>query len=145
RDLRLPIEIITQGHPRRRRARVADPDHLYYDTAPLVQPALEFQEHNVVIQAVGRVRPFTRPREVITFQMPELPGVVYDAEFQTLAQARHFFEVASRREQKRNDLAKRIAALRQEGLSQVETARRIGVSEKTIRNYEKRRTGNNPS
>jgi hypothetical protein len=144
-DLRLPIEITTQGHPRRRLARVIDPDHRYYDVAPLVQPALEFQEHNVVVQAVGRVRPFTRPREVITFQMAELPGVTYDAEFSTLAQAREFFAVTSRREQKRADLAARIAALRCQGVSQAETAVRLGVSERTVRNYEKRRTGNFPS
>jgi hypothetical protein len=54
---------------------VANPAHQDYDIARLAQPTLEFKEHGVVVQAVGRVRPFTRPREVITFQMAELPGV----------------------------------------------------------------------
>lgn len=144
-DLRLPIKIMTAGNPRRRLAQVADPDHLYYDVAPLVQPALEFQEHNVVMQAVGRVRPFTRPREVITFQMGELPGVVYDSEFQTLGEARDFFAVPRRRDQKMNHMAWQVAVLRREGLTQIETARKLGISERTVRYYEKRRTGNEPS
>jgi hypothetical protein len=145
RDLRLPIQIETVGNPRRRRAHTTDPDHRYYDVARLAQPALEFQEHHTVIQAVGRVRPFTRPREVITFQMAELPGVVYDAEFATLAEARRFFGIPSRRERRKADLAARIGALRGAGLSQAETARLVGVSERTVRNYEKGGGGKDPS
>jgi DNA-binding NarL/FixJ family response regulator len=98
-----------------------------------------------VVQAVGRVRPFTRPREVITFQMAQLPGVTYDTEFATLGEAREFFAVASRRQQKQADLAARVAELRCQGLSQAETAARLGVTERTVRNYEKGRTGKFPS
>jgi hypothetical protein len=138
RDLRLPIRIETMGYPRRRRATMADPNHRYYDIAALVQPALEFQEHGVVIQAVGRVRPFTKPREVITFQMADLPGVSYPAEFATLAEARRFFGIASRRERRRVDLATQIAALRVEGKAQSEVAASLGISVRTVRNYERR-------
>ena len=134
-DLRLPIRIETVGVPRRRFARLEIPDHRYYETARLLQPALEFREHDVVIQAVGRVRPFTKPREVITFQMGALPGVIYDAEFDTLTQARRHFGVSSRRQQKKDDLAARVAALRHEGLTQAEIAKAIGVSERTVRRY----------
>jgi hypothetical protein len=138
RDLRLPIRIETVGHPRRRRAVMADPADREYDIARLVQPALEHQEHHVVLQAVGRVRPFTRPREVVTFQMEELPGVTYHTEFVTLAQARRAFGIASRREQKAADLATQIAALRGQSKSQAETARLLGVSIRTVRNYERK-------
>jgi hypothetical protein len=135
-DLRMPIRIETVGHPRRRRAGVADPAHRDYDVARLAQPALEFKEHGVVVQAVGRVRPFTRPREIVTFQMGQLPGVTYDAEFHTLNEARRFFEVASGRERRTAERATLVAALRAEGLSQAEVASRIGVTERTVRNYE---------
>jgi DNA-binding CsgD family transcriptional regulator len=137
-DLRLPIRIETVGSPRRRRAVVADPMHRYYDLAHLAQPALEQQEHHVVVQAVGRVRPFTRPREVFTFQMGALPGVVYDAEFRTLAEARRALGILSHREQKRADRATQIEALRGSHRTQAEAARELGISERTVRNYERR-------
>ena len=98
RDLRLPLRIETVGSPKRRRAGVADPSDRYHDIARLAQPALEFKEHGVVVQAVGRVRPFTLPREVITFQMGELPGVSFTAEFNNLEQARRHFGVSSARQ-----------------------------------------------
>jgi hypothetical protein len=138
KDLRLPIKIETIGNPRRRQASVADPNHGYYDVAALAQPALEFQEHSVVMQAVGRVRPFTRPREVITFQMADLPGVHYGAEFCTLAEARRFFQIASRRERRGMDLATQIAALRAAGKVQIDVASSLGISVRTVRNYERR-------
>jgi hypothetical protein len=137
-DLRLPIQIQTRGMPKRRQASVLDPDHRYYDIAWLVQPALEFQEHHVVTQAVGRVRPFTLPREVITFQMGQLPGVHYDAEFNTLAEARRFFGIASRREQQTAELEAQIACLRRSGNTQADVARLLGVSERAVRKYDRK-------
>jgi hypothetical protein len=136
RDLRLPIRIETAGSPRRRRAGVTDPGHRFYDVAWLAQSALEFKEHAAVVRAVGRVRPFTRPREVVTFQMANLPGVTYDAEFRNLAEARRFFAVPPGGQLRRSIRAAQAAALRQSGLTQEETARRLGVSMRTVRNYE---------
>jgi hypothetical protein len=137
-DLRLPIRIETGGNPKRRRARVANPSHADYDVARLAQPALEYKEHGTVVQTVGRVRPFTRPREIITFQMSDLPGITYDNEFRTLEEARRFFGVPTGRQQGANHRADRIATLRQGGLSQAETAAVLGVTERTIRNYERK-------
>jgi hypothetical protein len=138
-DLQLPIMVETVGVPKRRRARVVDPDHRDYDVARLVQSALEVREASVVVQAVGRVRPFTRPREVITFQMGQLPGVTYDAEFTSLAAARRYFAIPAGRDRRNADRAARIAALRRAGYTQAETARRLGISERTVRTYERSR------
>ncbi len=137
RDLRLPIKVETAGSPLRRRASAADPDDRYHDVARLAQPALELQEHAAVVQAVGRVRPFTRPREVVTFQMAELPGVAYDAEFRTLAEARRHFGVPTRRASRAADLAGRVRALRLRGLTQAEAAAELGVSTRTVRRHER--------
>jgi hypothetical protein len=137
RDLQVSITIETVGVPKRRRARVADPDHGDYDVARLVQPALEFREANVVVQAVGRVRPFTRPREVFTFQMGDLPGIEYDAEFNSLAEGRRYFEIPNELERGSTDRANRIAALRRQGYTQAETAQLLGLSERTVRTYDK--------
>ena len=106
--------------------------------ARLAQPALEFKEHGTVVQAVGRVRPFTRPREVLTFQMAELPGVRYDAEFRTLAEARRYFDIPARRDRRRDERAGRVLALRRDGLPQARVAEIVGVSERTVRNIERR-------
>lgn len=104
----------------------------------LAQLALDFEELDVVLQALGRGRPFTRPREVITLQCGQLPGVRYTKEFNTLAEARSYFRVRPQRERKKDELARRIAETRAAGLTQVETAARIGVSVRTVRAYEKR-------
>jgi hypothetical protein len=140
--LRLPVRIETFGRPPRRTARVPIPDAHHYDVAHLVQPALETLEHGTVIQAVGRVRPFTRPREVITFQMAELPGVAYDGEFTSLQEMREFFGVESAREGRTNERARRADELRATGMTQREIAEVLGISERTVRQYQNRRTGN---
>jgi hypothetical protein len=137
RDLQLPITIETVGVPKRRRARVVNPHHRDCVIARLVQPALEFREAYVVIQAVGRIRPFTRPREVFSFQMSELPDVTYDAEFTSLAAARRHFMIPTGRDRRNADRATRIAALRRQGYTQTETARRLGISVRTVRTYER--------
>jgi hypothetical protein len=144
RDLEVPITIETVGIPKRRRARVVDPEHRFYDVAKLVQPALEFREANVVVQAIGRVRPFSRPREIITFQMGELPGVTYDAEFTTLGAARRHFGIPGRQERRKAARKAAIADLRAKGHTQAETARTLGISERTVRTYENPPTGNFP-
>ncbi len=141
RDLRLRTAIETVGVPRRRRAGVADPADRYYDTARLAQPTLEFKEHGVVIQAVGRVRPFTRPREIITFQAGELPGVVYEEEFQTLGEVRRFFGIPTGQKWKAARQASRISELRKQGLTQVQTAEVLGITERTVRNHERHPEG----
>ena len=87
-DGHLPIAITTEGSPRRRRARVADPRRRIFDVDRLAQPALDQQEMDVVLQAVGRVRPYTRPREIMLFQCAGHPQLDYDREFASIAEAR---------------------------------------------------------
>jgi hypothetical protein len=78
-DGRIPMVVRTEGSPRRRRARVADPRHRRYDVDRLAQFALDQQELDVVLQAVGRVRPYTRPREVVLFQTRNAPTIASSA------------------------------------------------------------------
>ena len=73
-DGHLPIAITTEGSPRRRHARVADPRQRIYDVDRLAQLALDQQEMDVVLQAVGRVRPYTRPREIMHFPVRRPPA-----------------------------------------------------------------------
>ena len=134
-DGHLPIAITTEGSPRRRRARVADPRQRIYDVDRLAQYALDQQELDVVLQAVGRVRPYTRPREVITFQCAAHPQLDYDREFDSIEEARRFFEIPTRRERERDWNADRVRAARQAGMTQREAAAVLQLGRSTVKRY----------
>jgi hypothetical protein len=132
---RFPITIRTEGEPPRRTAHVELPDDRATNLPDLARWTLEQKESDLVVQAVGRVRPFTRPREVITFHQGPLPGVRYSLEFRSLEQARAYFNVPTRRA---GSHAKRIAEacrLKELGLSHSEIATRMDASLSTIKRY----------
>ena len=134
-DGRIPIVVRTEGSPRRRRARVANPRHRRYDVDRLAQFALDQQELDVVLQAVGRVRPYTRPREVVTFQCAAHPQRPYDREFGDLEEARQFFGIPSRRERDRDRNRRRVQEARRAGLTQAEAAASLGLGITTIKRH----------
>jgi hypothetical protein len=134
-DGHLPIAITTEGSPRRRRARVADPRQRIYDVDRLAQYALDQQELDVMVQAVGRVRPYTRPREVITFQCAAHPQLDYDREFNSIEEARQFFGIPSRRERDRDRNADRVRAARQAGMTQREAVAALQLGRSTVKRY----------
>jgi len=134
-DGHIPIKITTEGIPRRRRAGVIDPSHRAYDIHHLAQLALEQQEMNVVLQTVGRVRPYTRPREVITFQCAGHPQLTYTTEFHSIGEARKFFGITSRRTQSQLQNIEKIKVSKGKGLTQTETAAENGLSVRTVKRY----------
>ena len=134
-DGHLPIAITTEGSPRRRHARVADPRQRIFDVDRLAQLALDQQEMDVVLQAVGRVRPYTRPREVVTFQCAAHPQLDYDREFASIAEAREFFALPTRRERERDWNAERVRAARQAGMTQRAAAAALQLGRSTIKRY----------
>src|SRR4051812_28062453 len=88
-----PVSIRVAGRPRRRLAGTFDGRYRASD-ADLIARAYHHQlETNAVIQAVGRVRFAIRPREVVTFQCSDLPGVALAREFASLREAREFFDL----------------------------------------------------
>jgi hypothetical protein len=109
-DFQLPLKFTTDGLPRRRKVRVANPEDRFYDIARLAQLALEQQEMDVVLQAVGRVRPYTKPREIITFQCAAHPQLPYTQEFNSLPEARAYFGIASTRERQKSTTIKLVKA-----------------------------------
>ena len=100
-DMHIPIKVYTQGSPRRRKAGVLNNQHRCYDVHHLAQLALNQQEMDVVLQAVGRVRPYTKGREIITFQCAEHPNLTYTREFTNIEETRLFFQINSFRERKK--------------------------------------------
>lgn len=134
-DGHVPVVVRTEGTPRRRRARVARDRDRFYDVARLAQLALDQQELDVVLQAIGRVRPYTRPREVVTFQCAAHPGRPFDREFAGLAEARAFFGIPTRRERGRAENGRRVRECRRDGLTQVETAARLVLGITTVKRH----------
>jgi hypothetical protein len=134
-DRFIPIEIRTEGFPHRRTVGVADPNHRFYDINRLAQLALDEQEMGTVLQAVGRVRPYTRPREIITLQCASHPTLSYIQEFSSIGKAREFFGIQSFRVRQAKATHESVTTARQAGLSQRKTASRLGVSLRTVKRH----------
>ena len=127
------IQIITEGSPRRRKAKVVDDKYRFSDINALAQMALNQQEMDVVLQSVGRVRPYTKPREVITFQCSENPQIPYTQEFGSLGEARSFFGLKTKRKRQQFNNAVRVQECRNKGFTQQKTADQLDLSLSTVK------------
>jgi len=134
-DMNLPLQISIEGRPCRRLAGVRNREDRIYDLHTLAQHALNHQEMDTVLQAVGRVRPYTKPREVITFQCAEHPDFAYTKEFNSVGEARKYFNIPGRRAAQTTMLCDQILNARSEGMKQREAASLLGVSLRTIKRY----------
>lgn len=135
-DLHIPLKIRTDGQPLRRRLLPTNPgDGIYREFIRLGQEALEQEELGVVVQAVGRVRPFTKPREIITFQCGQIPGVDYECEFPDLSKAREYFEIENYRRSEATSKRARIAQCRDAGMSTNEASDFLGCPLRTVQRY----------
>ena len=131
-EQRFPVAVRPVGPDRLRIAGTFEPRHRFSSGDRIARAYHHQLEAMKVIQAVGRVRFATRPREVITFQCGELPGVVLTAEFRNLREAREHFAILSGSEFDRRSQEREIHRLRDEGLTVGEIAQRLEVSERTV-------------
>ncbi|MDB5312975.1 MAG: hypothetical protein JWO38_7177 [Gemmataceae bacterium] len=134
-DGHIELRVSTEGEPRRRQVRAVRPDDRFVDVARLAPLALTRQETDVVLQAVGRVRPYTRHREVITFQCAGHPHHPYDREFGALAEARAFFSLPSARHAAAAGRGEAVRTLKAAGLSQRVVAERLGLGLATVKRH----------
>jgi DNA-binding NarL/FixJ family response regulator len=88
-----------------------------------------------VLQAVGRVRPYTKPREIITFQCAEHPKLSYNREFNSIKEARQFFEIDSQQNRQKQETISRILRAKEAGLKQTEIAQKLGCNLRTVKRY----------
>jgi hypothetical protein len=137
-DFEIAIEIGTHDRPLRRWAGVKNPSDRHYDIHRLAPMALNQQELDIVLQAVGRVRPYTKPREVITFQCAANPQLTYTKEFQTLEECRRFFGVPKRREKQQTETRMAVVLAKGKGLTQRQVAGELGLSLRTVQRYWKK-------
>jgi len=144
-DRRISIKIKIDGRPRRRVAEVQNSRERVYDVHRLAQLALNQQEMDCVIQAVGRVRPYTMPREVITFQCSENPQFPYTHEFNSVGEAREYFNIPTRQAWKKDAIVSQIQSLKKNGKKQTDVANDIDVSLCTVKRYWNNGGYQNPS
>lgn len=136
RDRHIGVEITTAPtRPRRRVARATRQEDEIYDTAQVAQLALTALEMDPVLQAVGRVRPYTNAREIITFQCSAFPRQPYDHEFDTLEEARQFYGIQAAREAGKQVTIQRVQHAKGEDLTQQETAQQLGLGLRTVQRY----------
>lgn len=134
-DMTLPLQISIEGRPYRRRAGVQNPKDRIYDVHSLAQHALNHLEMDTVIQAVGRVRPYTKPREIITFQCAEHPDLAYTKEFNNIGEARKLFGISNRRDKQSAQICCQILEAKNQGLKQTEVSEQLGVGLRTVQRY----------
>jgi len=134
-DMKIPLQITIEGRPCRRWAGVLNQEDRIYDLHTLAQHALNHLEMDTVLQAVGRVRPYTKPREVVTFQCAQHPDFAYTREFASIGEARKYFGILDRRSARAAALCGRIQDARNNGLKQREAASLLEVSIRTIKRY----------
>lgn len=134
-DQEIPIEIGFEGNPKRRIARAANYKDRYTNVNELAPMALREQELNTVMQAVGRVRPYTKPREVIIFQCDVVPEVPEEHVFLSLKEARAHFEVKTRKEAQRLKTQELVQKVKRMGLTQNQAAEKIGRGLRTVQRY----------
>ena len=133
-ETRYEVTLGFRGNPPCRYAKVEVPDARKTILPRIANDVLVQREADVVVQAVGRVRPFTRPREIITFQVGDLPG--WNTRWSSPRWSRPATTSASTAGQA--DLAdrrRRALALQGEGQSPESIAAQVGVSARTVRRY----------
>lgn len=133
-DLKFPVEIHLLGRPRRRQAGTFKERFRASDADETARTYYHQLETNQVIQAVGRVRFATKPRQVITLQPSDMPGVEITREFSSLREAREHFGLPTGSEHDRRRQEEKAYRLRNAGRTTAEIARELGVSERTVRN-----------
>lgn len=133
---RIPLEIsMDRGSPLRRTIRAERQLDRVYDVHTMAQKSLDYLEMETVIQAVGRVRPFTKPREIITFQCSHNPCMEYTQDFLNLDQARIFFEIPADRQQAKENIIQNVKQCRQTGMTQKQSAEALTIGLRTVKRY----------
>ena len=98
----------------------------------LARGYLQMLELDPVIQAIGRVRPFTRPRRVIVSQMNDLSALGPVKEVRSYKEILEIFGVQDIFKKKIEDRNKTVHGLRSKGMTIREIAATTGMSKSNI-------------
>lgn len=132
RHFRVELEIV-HGPDRQRRVRLANPVASDEDRTWLGSFYLRKLEVDPVIQAAGRVRFLTKPREVVFFQMDDLsPEIGRCQEVAGTVGLREILGVPSAKEIDHVCQGKQAVALLASGMPAEDAAARIGISRASL-------------
>jgi hypothetical protein len=135
-DVHVSYRIETRTNPLRRVAvSTARPEDRSAYLDQLAQEVLQQEEMGTVIQAIGRVRPFTTPREVVTCQCGESPLMSYDKEFKSLEEAREYFDLQTAKTRMTRKTWVRVQWLKRQGCTQRHVAEKLRVHLRTATTY----------
>lgn len=130
RDARRTLRIVSQ--PGARRRVVIDGGALGTDLDRLGDLYLRKLEADPAIQAVGRVRFFTKPREIVLFAMHDFALEIPECrDLRSLAALRGAFELPTAAELDAAVETERLRALTDDGYTTEEAAREIGIARST--------------
>ena len=129
-DSRMPIGVRMEN--RRRQVYAADGEFNTRFHAKRATATHRMLERRVVLQAIGRVRPFTTPAEIILFQCDDLsPELGSIEEFGSLAQARCQLQVPTLAQLKRTARGETVRARQNSGESLRTIAADLGIAPST--------------
>jgi len=132
RHFRVKLEIVT-GADNRRRVELSNPGASDEDRTYLGGLYLRKLEVDPVIQAVGRVRPMTMPREIVTFQLDDVePDLGIVEEVGTLLELRQRLGIPTAREIDGAVEGWRASTLMASGMTAAGAAAAIGVGRATL-------------
>jgi len=130
-ESRMPIGVRIEG--RRRKVYAGDQQFNTRYHARRAEATHHMIERRVVLQAIGRVRPFTTPAEVILFQCDDLSTELGPIEeFTSLATARRTLDVPTLSELKRAALGEKIRDRQKARESVRAIAVDLGISPSTV-------------
>ena len=129
-DSRMPIGVRMEN--RRRQVYAADGEFNTRFHAKRATATHRMLERRVVLQAIGRVRPFTTRAEVILFQCDDLsPELGSIEEFSSLAEARRELQVPTLAQLKRTARGETVRARQDSGESLRAIAADLGIAPST--------------
>jgi hypothetical protein len=129
-DSRMPIRVRMEN--RRRQVYAADGEFNTRFHAKRATATHRMLERRVVLQAIGRVRPFTTRAEIILFQCDDLsPELGSIEEFGSLAQARRQLQVPTLAQLKRTARGETVRARQNGGESLRTIAADLGIAPST--------------
>jgi hypothetical protein len=129
-DCRMPIAVRTEN--RRRIVYAADGRYSTRYHARRAEVTHRMLERRTVLQAIGRVRPFTSPAEIILFQCDDFSAELGPIEeFSTLAGARRSLRVPTTKRMRRAALGEQVRARQAAGIGLRTIAAEFGVAPST--------------
>ena len=135
-EYKVELEIKFRERPQKGRyatsKKTCDQKH---PAAQLAPHAMRQEEDGTILQALGRSRPFTNGREVITMHDRPVAGIEYEKSFQTIDAARKHFGIPDLKSHKSQQSRRAVQESKNLGFTQAETVDLTDLSLSTVKRH----------